>query len=157
MKLKQQLKLIYKAPQPKKKEAFFKQIESKIQTKQRSSSRYSFLNAKRTIPYLPMRRVLSGGERNFAHQKWVWATVVMGLLVVSLYPKPSTTEYQPKTSHYTGSCGEHIWICVEEFSLTDGKKYLHAQCINCNKVNVTIEDITFGEQSIDLSKEDMSW
>ena len=157
MKLKQQLKMIYKAPPPKKKEQFFKQIESQMQIKQRYSSRFSFLNAKRAITHLLMRRTLSGGERNFAHQKWVWATVAMGLLAVSLYPKPSTTEYQPKTSHYTGSCGEHIWICVEEFSLTDGKKYLHEQCINCNKVSVTIEDITFGEQSIALSKEDMSW
>ena len=107
-----------------------------------------------------MRRALRGGwgmlvsdgdkkphSDRFVYRKWVLATVAMGLLVVSLYPKPATTEYQPTTSHYTSSCGEHIWICVEEFSLTDGKKYVHAQCINCKKVSMTIEDITFWEQS----------
>lgn len=155
-KLKQQLKLTYKPPLPKRKEAFFRQIESQIQTKQSFSSRFSFLNAKRAITHFPMRKALREGERNFAHQKWVWATVAMGLLVISLYPKPSTTEYQPKTSHYTSSCVEHIWICVEECSITNTEKYVHYQCINCNKVSMTIENITFCEESIYLSKEDIS-
>ena len=134
-KLKQQLKLTYKPPLPKRKEAFFRQIESQIQTKQQPFIRVSFLK----------------------QQKWVWATLAIGLLVVCLYPNPSTTKYQETDYHHMANCQEHIWLCSEELSLTDGKRYVHAQCINCNKISMTIEDLAFGEQSIDLSKEDISW
>lgn len=130
-KLKQQLKLTYTAPPPKRKEAFFKQIKSQIQTKQGSSISFLFLK----------------------YQKWVWATVVMGLIVVCLYPKSSTTEYPSTTS----CCQEHIWFCVEEFSIVNAKKYVHSQCINCMKVCVTIEDMTIYDESVYVSNEDSSW
>ena len=151
-KLKQQLKLTYTAPPPKRKEAFFKQIESqRLLFKQplaftdKSVRKRSIAKAK-PCPSMSLSFL--------KYQKWVWTTMAMGLLALCVYPKSSTTEYTPPTVQYTSSCGEHIWICVEEISTIDGKRHVHSQCINCMKTCVTIEDVTVYKESVSVSNEE---
>ena len=126
--LKEQLKLAFEAPKPKRKQQFLDQIE-KYNQKERTN--------------LSFRRIFG--------QKWVWATSFsIMLLLVSMFGKQiSTIEVDSKLTH----CPCHIWTSIEEKDITQTQRYSYSRCITCGEVRSKVEIIAYQEKKFCVAEE----
>ena len=126
-KLKQQLKLAFEAPQPKRKQEFLEQIQKQTQ-EQKSSFRYLKIFG----------------------QRWIWATSFsIGLILISMFVKVPTIEFDSEPKQ----CPCHIWIYIDEKSITETKLYSYSKCITCGEIKTRIEIVSFSEEEFCFEEE----
>ena len=126
-KLRQQLKLAFEAPKPKRKQQFLEQIEK---YNQEERTNVSFL-------------------RLFG-QKWVWATSFSIILVlVSMFRNVSTIELDSEPKQ----CPCHIWVYVGEKDMTQAKLYSYSKCITCGEVRSRVEVVIAKETEFYVAEE----
>ena len=126
-KLKQQLKLAFEAPEPKRKQQFLEQIE-KYNQKERTN--LSFL-------------------RLFG-QKWIWATSFSIILVlVSMLGNVSTIELNSESKQ----CPCHIWVSVGEKDIEQTRLYSYLKCLTCGEIKGSVEVVIAKEKEFCVAEE----
>ena len=126
-KLKQQLKLAFEAPKPKRKQEFLEQIEKYNQKERTNLSVWRFFG-----------------------QKWVWATSFSAVLIlVSMFGKVSTIE----SDFESKQCPCHIWVYIGEKDITQAQLYSYSKCITCGEIKSRVEIVTFQEMEVCVAEE----
>lgn len=124
-KLKQQLKMAYEAPPPKRKQEFLQQI------------------GKQTLS----ERIFLGWNILYSH-KWVWVTSLGILLIVmGINIKLPTIE----NDFESVGCSSHIWICTDERCISPTQTCFKLECRNCSEVKTTIETIIYSDEEVYFS------